>query len=73
MLKISLKLIRDSIEFFLKQKRELLAGREDESDDEEVKENTSEVGVGKDPKRKGKGRVVIFSLAYEVVTQCFED
>jgi len=43
LLKISLTLVKESIDFFILQKRELLAGREDEDDeDDEGESNDSE-------------------------------
>lgn len=43
LLKISLSLVKESIDFFLHQKKELLGGREDEDEEEVDNEGESEL------------------------------
>ena len=55
LLRISLTLLKESVDFFVVQKRTLLDGREDEDEEEDDDdESNSELSPQKHPKTKGR-------------------
>ena len=78
LLKISLTLVKYSLEFFIRQKRELLGGRDDDDEDlendEENENEEDEPLPPRHPKSRCKSTIdILYSLQFQNFTKCFRN